>query len=267
MFYPKCVGTSCDKLQKEQQEWIRKNPEEYREVLLFQTGFISVIGDIQSFVEAKTVADYLFALLGVAPGVGEARQAYKTAETAKDLRGMKKALDNAATIATERGYVNKTKIKVGQTELRVTLATDKQPLKTISAGKDATGKATEQLFDSLAKQNGFKVLSGGKYGSNNGFDHVWQAADGSVVVVVESKQISNGTVQLNPNGAGGYTQMSREWIEQVIARLPNGSTKTAIQEAERTGKLKTAVTGVDRQTGKAVILPVEVPSKTAIRKK
>ena len=62
---------------------------------------------------------------------------------------------------------------------------------------------TEQLFDSLAKQNGFKVLSGGKYGGNNGFDHVWQAADGSVVLIVESKQIRNGTVQLNPNGAGG----------------------------------------------------------------
>lgn len=96
-------------------------------------------------------------------------------------------LDNAATIATERGYVNKTEIKVGQTELKVTSASDKQLLKTISEGKDTTGKATEQLFDSLAKQNGSKVLSGGKYGGNKGFDHVWQAADGSVVVVVESR--------------------------------------------------------------------------------
>lgn len=50
---------------------MRRNPREYREVLLFQTGFIPVIGDIQSFVEAQTAADYLFALLGVVPGVGE----------------------------------------------------------------------------------------------------------------------------------------------------------------------------------------------------
>ncbi|HGO8582049.1 TPA: DUF637 domain-containing protein, partial [Neisseria meningitidis] len=206
--YPKCIGAKCDEFQKEQQKWIRENPEEYREVLLLQTGFIPIIGDIQNFVQAQTAADYLFALVGVVPGIGESIQAYKVAKAAKNLQGMKKALDKAATVATAQGYVSKTKIKIGQTELRVTAATDKQLLKTISEGRDTTGKMTEQLFDSLAKQNGFRVLSGGKYGANNGFDHVWQAADGSVVLIVESKQIRNGTVQLNPNGAGGYTQMS-----------------------------------------------------------
>ncbi|HEZ2160128.1 TPA: DUF637 domain-containing protein, partial [Neisseria meningitidis] len=203
--YPRCVGAKCDEFQKEQQKWIRENPEEYREVLLLQTGFIPIIGDIQSFVQAQTAADHLFALLGVVPGIGESIQAYKVAKAAKNLQGMKKALDKAATVATAQGYVSKTKIKIGQIELRVTAATDKQLLKAIGEGRDTTGKMTEQLFDSVAKQNGFRVLSGGKYGGNNGFDHVWQAADGSVVLIVESKQIRNGTVQLNPNGAGGYT--------------------------------------------------------------
>ncbi|ELK67642.1 DUF637 domain-containing protein [Neisseria meningitidis] len=265
--YPRCVGAKCDEFQKEQQKWIRENPEEYREVLLFQTGFIPIIGDIQSFVQAQTAADHLFALLGVVPGIGESIQAYKVAKAAKNLQGMKKALDKAVTVATAQGYVSKTKIKVGQTELRVTAATDKQLLKTISEGRDTTGKMTEQLFDSLAKQNGFRVLSGGKYGGNNGFDHVWQAADGSVVLIVESKQIRNGTVQLNPNGAGGYTQMSEDWIKQVANSLPDGSpAKAAVFKAEREGKLKTAIAGVDRQTGKAVILSVKVPSKTNIRR-
>ncbi|MCL5835126.1 DUF637 domain-containing protein [Neisseria meningitidis] len=265
--YPRCVGAKCDEFQKEQQKWIRENPEEYREVLLLQTGFIPIIGDIQSFVQAQTAADHLFALLGVVPGIGESIQAYKVAKAAKNLQGMKKALDKAATVATAQGYVSKTKIKIGQTELRVTAATDKQLLKAIGEGRDTTGKMTEQLFDSLAKQNGFKVLSGGKYGANNGFDHVWQAADGSVVLIVESKQIRNGTVQLNPNGAGGYTQMSEDWIKQVANNLPDGSpAKAAVFKAEREGKLKTAIAGVDRQTGKAVILPVKVPSKTNIRR-
>ncbi|HGG9459716.1 TPA: DUF637 domain-containing protein, partial [Neisseria meningitidis] len=265
--YPRCVGAKCDEFQKEQQKWIRENPEEYREVLLLQTGFIPIIGDIQSFVQAQTAADHLFALLGVVPGIGESIQAYKVAKAAKNLQGMKKALDKAATVATAQGYVSKTKIKIGQTELRVTAATDKQLLKAIGEGRDTTGKMTEQLFDSLAKQNGFRVLSGGKYGANNGFDHVWQAADGSVVLIVESKQIRNGTVQLNPNGAGGYTQMSEDWIKQVITNLPdNHPTKNILREAVRSGKIKTAVTGVDRQTGKAVILPVKVPSKTNIRR-
>ncbi|MCL6047665.1 DUF637 domain-containing protein, partial [Neisseria meningitidis] len=171
--YPRCVGAKCDEFQKEQQKWIRENPEEYREVLLLQTGFIPIIGDIQSFVQAQTAADHLFALLGVVPGIGESIQAYKVAKAAKNLQGMKKALDKAATVATAQGYVSKTKIKIGQTELRVTAATDKQLLKAIGEGRDTTGKMTEQLFDSLAKQNGFRVLSGGKYGGNNGFDHVW----------------------------------------------------------------------------------------------
>ncbi len=265
--YPKCIGAKCDEFQEAQQKWIRENPEEYREVLLLQTGFIPIIGDIQNFVQAQTAADYLFALLGVVPGIGESIQAYKVAKAAKNLQGMKKALDKAATVATAQGYVSKTKIKVGQTELRVTAATDKQLLKTISEGRDTTGKMTEQLFDSLAKQNGFKVLSGGKYGANNGFDHVWQAADGSVVLIVESKQIRNGTVQLNPNGAGGYTQMSEDWIRQVLDQLPDGSpAKAAVFKANKNGTLKTAIAGVDRQTGKAVILPVKVPSKTNIRR-
>lgn len=265
--YPRCVGAKCDEFQKEQQKWIRENPEEYREVLLLQTGFIPIIGDIQSFVQAQTAADHLFALLGVVPGIGESIQAYKVAKAAKNLQGMKKALDKAATVATAQGYVSKTKIKIGQTELRVTAATDKQLLKAIGEGRDTTGKMTEQLFDSLAKQNGFRVLSGGKYGANNGFDHVWQAADGSVVLIVESKQIRNGTVQLNPNGAGGYTQMSREWIKQVVKSLPDGSpAKAVVLKANQNGKLKTAIAGVDRQTGKAVILSVKVPSKTNIRR-
>ena len=265
--YPKCIGAQCDQIQKAQQEWIRKNPEQYREVLLLGTGFIPVIGDIQSFVEARSAADYLFATLGVIPGVGEVRQAYKVAEAAKDLNGMKKALDQAVTVGTARGYINQSKIKVGKTEIAVTSHSDKQLLDIAHQGKDATGKATEQLFDSLAKQNGFQVLRGGKYGGNKGFDHVWRAQDGSVVVVVESKQIRNGAVQLNPNGAGGYTQMSREWIEQVTKTLPpNDPVVKMINEAEQNGKLRTAVAGVDRQTGKAIILPIEMPSKTNLRR-
>ena len=120
-------------------------------------GFIPIICDIKSFAQAKTATDYLFALLGVVPGIGEAIQAYKVAKAAKNLQGMKKALDKAATVATAQGYISKTEIKVGQTELRVTAATDKQLLKAIGEGRDTTGKMTEQLFDSLAKQ----------------IDHVW----------------------------------------------------------------------------------------------
>lgn len=55
-------------------------------------GFIPIICDIQSFAQAKTATDYLFALLGVVPGIGEAIQTYKVAKAAKNLQGMKKSL-------------------------------------------------------------------------------------------------------------------------------------------------------------------------------
>ncbi|HFC6305158.1 TPA: hypothetical protein ACLA65_002156, partial [Neisseria meningitidis] len=60
---------------------------------------------------------------------------------------------------------------------------------------------------------------------------------------------------------------NEDWIRQVITNLPdNHPTKNILREAVRSGKIKTAVTGVDRQTGKAVILSVKVPSKTNIRR-
>ncbi|WP_199903442.1 hypothetical protein [Neisseria wadsworthii] len=111
------------------------------------------------------------------------------------------------------------------------------------------------------------MIQSGKYSGNKGFDHVWVARDGSVVVIVESKQIKNGTVQLNSNGAGGVTQMSEPWIVQVLNSLPNNDpAKKIILEAYNSQKLKTAVAGVDRQTGRAVILPVNIPPKHNIRR-
>lgn len=119
------------------------------------------------------------------------------------------------------------------------------------------------MFNSLAKQNGFTVVKGGKYGSDNGFDHVWIAKDGSVTILSDSKQITNGTVKLEPKAAGGNTQLSEAWIQAVINKLdPKDPARLAIEQARETDKLKTAVTGVDRTTGQAVIIPVHVPAKS-----
>ncbi|HFD2125039.1 hypothetical protein QDR68_02425 [Acinetobacter baumannii] len=42
----------------------------------------------------------------------------------------------------------------------------------------------------------------------------------------------------------------------------NDPAAKAVQQAFNTRKLKTAVTGVDRATGQAVIIPVKVPAKS-----
>ncbi len=133
---------------------------------------------------------------------------------------------------------------------------------TINAAGRLQSTSQKLHNDAGTIQNGFTVVKGGKYGSNNGFDHVWVAKDGSVTILSDSKQITNGTVKLSSNAAGGNTQLSDAWINKVLDNLPlNDPAGIAIQKAKDSGKLKTAVTGIDRSTGKAVIIPVNVPSK------
>ncbi|HFG4596609.1 hemagglutinin repeat-containing protein [Acinetobacter baumannii] len=278
----KTLAQEAEDQVKEQDEAYRKNNcsglsasacsaqmyKERREVLWIGTSFIPVIGDIQTIAQAQSAADVIWGIAGFVPGLGEARNAYKVAEKAGDLAEMKKALEKGVAIATEKGHINKTKITASQTTLTVTNKSDEHLVNQIAKGQDQGGELTEQLFDSLAKQNGFTVVKGGKYGANNGFDHVWVAKDGSVTILSDSKQIKNGTVSLNPNGAGGNTQLSSDWIAAVMRKLPDSDpTKIAVEQARIAGKLKTAVTGVDRATGKAVIIPIQVPSKPTISKK
>jgi filamentous hemagglutinin len=259
-FYRKnnCAGlsaTACN----------NKMYEERKEVLWLATGFIPIIGDIQTIAQAQSAGDVLWAMVGIVPGLGEARQAYKVAEKAGDLAGMKKALELGTAIATQKGYVNKTKVTVNQTALKITSKADQDLVTRIAKGEDKGEELTEQLFNSLAKQNGFTVIKGGKYGSNNGFDHVWVAKDGSVTILADSKQITNGIVKLDSKAAGGNTQLSEAWVVAVLNKLDTKDpARLAIDQARRNGQLKTAVTGVDRATGQAVIIPVNVPAKSKV---
>lgn len=50
-----------------------------------------------------------------------------------------------------------------------------------------------------------------------------QGSDGSVTILLEAKQMTNGAIKLDPNAAGGYVQMSEAWIGEVLRRLPNDS--------------------------------------------
>jgi filamentous hemagglutinin len=129
----------------------------------------------------------------------------------------------------------------------------------IRAGNDQGGHLTEQLLGMIAERQGYTVLSGTKYGSNNGFDLVLQAADGSVTIVMDGKQMTNGTIQLS-RGAGDNIQLTDKWVATVLDRLPiNSPARLAIEKARRAQSLITAVGGVDRATGQVVITRVQVP--------
>lgn len=127
---------------------------------------------------------------------------------------------------------------------------------------DKGGEKTEKLTSSILKDSGYKELAGAKYhgGSNKGFDHVIQDADGTVTII-DSKQLANsGATKLGTSNTG--VQLSTPAIEAVLEKLPNNSeAKIAILKAMRLGKLKTAVIGVDKKTGNVLFTPFTVKPK------
>ncbi|TRB20778.1 hypothetical protein EXN70_24160, partial [Rhizobium rhizogenes] len=129
---------------------------------------------------------------------------------------------------------------------------------TIAMNGDLTGQLTERLVDSVAADQGLSVLSGGKYGSNNGFDHVLEATDGSVTIVVDAKQMNSGSFSLSNSGAGGAQQLSDQWIRNVLGALDQTSPAvTSVRDAISNGTLYKAVMGVDKTTGKLMMIRVK----------
>ena len=78
-------------------------------------------------------------------------------------------------------------------------------------------------------------------------------------MVIDSKQINNGTFKLSPDGAGGNMQLSKEWIDAVLNKLdPMSPAYQAIERAQATGTLTTAIAGVDKTTGQIIAVPVKI---------
>jgi hypothetical protein len=168
--------------------------------------------------------------------------------------------------ATEKGFINAGKIKSSAYVLKPTSEMEKKLIDDIVSSGDLTGSKTEQLFNSLAERSGYKVLKGGKYGANNGFDHVWQAKDGSIVIV-DSKQLNNGTLQVSTKGAkfnGDPTnQLSENWVKAVKDNLPDGDkVKEAMNVAGEKGlPIKTMIVAVDKSDKTIKIIPVKIPNQ------
>jgi len=71
--------------------------------------------------------------------------------------------------------------------------------------------------------------------------------------------VTNCTFSLSPNGAGGTMQLSSGWINNVLSRLdPSSRAYQAIEPAQASGKLITAVAGVDKATGQVIAVPIKV---------
>ena len=171
-------------------------------------------------------------------------------------------VDNIA-VSTDKGFINGTKVCGASCEIKATSKAEQALIDDIVKNGDIKGSKTETLINALAKRSGYELLQGGKYGSNNGFDHVLVGKDGSVVII-DSKQIkNNGSIQVSSKGAGDTNQLSEKWIKEVVYKLPeNDPTRTAIIKAIDNDKsVKTIIAGVDKSNGKVVLLPVRIPNK------
>ena len=154
---------------------------------------------------------------------------------------------------TKRGVISNTKLAGNRISLDMTAEQQAMALD-IAKNGDPNGTKTEYLVNSVAQSQSGQVLGGGKYGSNNGFDHViaWADAEGNVnlTLLADSKQVGGRGVALDPKAAGAQMQMSAEWDEAVLRRLPDDSpAKQAILAAKENGTLVKAVAYVDKNTG------------------
>ncbi|OOF66089.1 hypothetical protein, partial [Rodentibacter caecimuris] len=170
---------------------------------------------------------------------------------------------DSIAVSTDKGFINATKVCSASCEIKATSKIEQKLIDDIIKNGDIKGNKTEALIHDLAKRSGYKPLKGGKYGSNNGFDHVLLGKDGSVVII-DSKQIkNNGAIQVSSKAAKNTNQLSKEWIDVVKEKLSkNDPVRIAIEQAENAGKpIKTIIAGVDKTNNRVLLLPVKIPDK------
>ena len=181
-------------------------------------------------------------------------------------------VNQAPEVETKRGVISPTKLKNGSIDLDLTPATKKQ-VDDIAKHGDSGGYKTEALFEDVVKEHGGTVLSGGKYGSNNGYDHVvvFKDEDGNtyLTMTVDSKQLNSKGIKLDPKAANGTMQMSDEWDDVVLAKLDkNSEARKAIEAAKANGSLVKGVAYVDKNSKKLKLVRINPtnPTKKDIKK-
>jgi len=160
------------------------------------------------------------------------------------------------------GIVCKTKVKNASCDIDVVTADEKRLLGQIRNRQDTDGKLTEQLTKITAERQGYEELHGQYNGSGHGIDHILikRGSDGKVteMIIVDSKQLTNGAFELG-NTNNGF-QLSENWIRNAANQLKDDNpVKKDLQNAILNKTYSTAVTAVDKTTGKFLFIPVNVP--------
>ena len=159
--------------------------------------------------------------------------------------------------ATPAGRYSAADINSNGLSIVLTDPADRATAQNVINQGDPTGALTESLVDSAAAAEGLTPLSGGKYGSNNGFDNVFKTSDGSVLLL-DSKQLPDGAANVSTDAAGGTTQMSDAWVQEVLSKLDSTSDAyQAVDSAMNSGTLVKGIIGVDRASGNLTMFRVK----------
>ncbi|WP_255221020.1 hemagglutinin repeat-containing protein [Herbaspirillum rubrisubalbicans] len=157
---------------------------------------------------------------------------------------------------TPGGYISKSAINENGYAIIGLDSSERTIAQTILQNGDKDGKLTEALVEKVASNQGLKSLEGGKYGSNNGLDHVFQSADGKTIYILDSKQMTDGSLSLS-KGAGDAIQLTTRWVENVLNRIDKSSPAyQAVKDAMTEGSLVKGVIGLDKTTGQLMMVRV-----------
>lgn len=80
--------------------------------------------------------------------------------------------------------------------------------------------------------------------------------------LAQKQTIEVGSTKLS-EGVGEAIQLSPNWNQKVVEKVGDKKLENLIVETGKVGKLKTAVVGVNKENKKLILIPVNVPNKTA----
>ena len=165
-----------------------------------------------------------------------------------------------STAFTSNGNISASKIRNNGVKLDVPKDL-KSKITDIAKKGDLQGFKTEEVVNEILKRDtNVELLDSGKYGSNNGFDHVFRNKKTGEVWILDSKQIAkSGNMKVSNKGVGKTRQMSLDWVREVNKKLKtNSPVRKAIREAINSDKLNTGLVGVDKKTGELIFIPTRI---------
>ncbi|WP_371741678.1 hemagglutinin repeat-containing protein [Fusobacterium sp. DD12] len=132
---------------------------------------------------------------------------------------------------------------------------------------DPTGIKIEKIVNDILRENSNFVILNGKYGSNNGIDHLFLNKKTGEMWVIDSKQIGKaktyeaGAIRVAENAAKDQRQLSENWIKAVANKLPKEE-KNILESAIKDKKIRTGVIGVNKETEDILFIPIKIKNKS-----